>query len=126
MDQVPKKDSINLQSSTGPADETPYKNDTNNRLFKVNKPIGTTGGVPPFRNFSRAPESSSGGTGVSVEATLVKNRNNFSDRSSISRFVPEDESIEMLNNFLHDQTNEELLSNDLLSTLKKDIPTQSA
>jgi hypothetical protein len=93
-------------------------------------------------SYSRdpAPVSSSGGTGVSVEATLVKNKsnkkeavNNFSGRSSISRFVPqqsfeEDESIEMMNNFLHNQTNEELLSNELLSTQKKDkdMTTRSA
>lgn len=82
--------------------------------------------------------SSSGGTGISVEATLIKNntskkegRNNFSGRSSISRFVPqqsfeEDESIELMNNFLHNQTNEELLSNELLSTQKKDMTTRSA
>ena len=31
-----------------------------------------------------------------------------------------------MNNFLHNQTNEELLSNELLSTQKKDMTTRSA
>jgi hypothetical protein len=56
----------------------------------------------------------------------MKERNNFSGRSSISQFNPKESldegSIDLMNNFLHNQTNEELMSvTDLISTSKKEI-----